>query len=212
MSPTTPQHAPADANSARKTLPRVGHWPIEGHDAWDRAFRAWAETLLLQLDGFGGMISMLVGQFIACAWRVRHVNYYELPSGGMNNRDWMRMHKFAQHACSRAQIDLVRWMRLLLSEWRRRAKLGDPQAEAKIAALLELPPLPPPPDLDEVYRDAPEPAKADASTDTLNYVPTSPPPEAAGEPRGAVVEGRVAPEIVAMAPIEAAAWPVLVPA
>jgi hypothetical protein len=197
---------------AQATQPASTPWPIEGDDAWDRRFRAWAETLLLQLDGFGGMVSMLVGQFIACAWRVRHVNYYELPSQGMNNRDWMRMHKFAQHACSRAQIDLVRWMRLLLTEWRRRAKLGDPQAEAKIAALLELPPLPGPPDLDEVYRDTPEPAKADASTDTLKSVPTSPPSEAAEVTVSAAAPGRVAPEIVEMAPIEAAAWPVLVPA
>jgi hypothetical protein len=210
MSCTTPPHAPAD--SARKTLPRDGHWPIEGDDAWDRRFRAWAETLLLQLDGFGGMIGMLVGQFIACAWRLRYVNYYEVPSKGMNNRDWMRMHKFAQHACSRAQIDLVRWMRLLLTEWRRRAKLGDPQAEAKIAALLELPPLPGPPDLDEVYKDTPDEGKADASTDTLNYVPTSPAPEPVVEPVGAVAEGRETPQIVAMAAVEPAAWPVLVPA
>jgi hypothetical protein len=202
----------ASTSATKSTQPASAPWPIEGDDAWDHRFRAWAETLLLQLDGFGGMISMLVGQFVACAWRVRYVNYYELPSQGMNNRDWMRMHKFAQHACSRAQIDLVRWMRLLLTEWRRRAKLGDPQAEAKIAALLELPPLPEPPDLDEVYRDAPEPAKADASTDTLNYVPTSLPSEAPEVPVGAAAPGREAPEIVTMAPIEPAAWPELVPA
>jgi hypothetical protein len=165
---------PRPAQTAKTTPPATSPWPVES-DEWDDLFRTWAEALLAQLDSFGGMVSMLIGEYIACAWRLRYVNYYELPSKGMSNRDWMRAHKFAQHAWSRAQIALVRWTRLLLPELRRRAKLGDPSAEDRIAALLDLPPLPPPPDLsqvDEAPEDRAEAAARDASTDTFNSVPT----------------------------------------
>jgi hypothetical protein len=175
---------PRSAQSAKGPQPEISPWPIEGDDAWDGLFRSWAEALLQKYDDFGGMVSMLIGQFIACAWRLRYINYYELPSHGMNNRDWMRAHKFAQHAFSRAQIDLVRWLRLLLPEYRRRAKLGDPRAEARIAALLDLPTAPPPPDLTQTDTENEEPetpAAPDASTDTFNYVPTAPVRTRAGE-------------------------------
>jgi hypothetical protein len=175
---------------AQNAQPATAPWPMEGDDTWDGLFRAWAEALLAKYEDLGGMVSMLVGELIACAWRLRYVNYYELSGGGMTNRDWMRAHKHAQHAWSRAQIDFVRWARLLLPEYRRRAKLGDPQAEARIAALLDLPTAPPPPDLDEIYRDAPEAGKADASTDTLNSVPSEP-PRARGDERPFASDSRL---------------------
>jgi hypothetical protein len=172
MSTTRRAIPPRPAQTAQ---PAKSPWPIEGAETWDSLFRTWAEALLAKYEDFGGMISMLIGELIACAWRLRHVNYYELSSGGMSNRDWMRAHKHAQHAWSRAQIDFARWARLLLTEYRRRAKLGDPQAEARIAALLDLPTAPPPPDLTQAVSDKEEretPAASDASTDTLKSVPS----------------------------------------
>jgi hypothetical protein len=177
---------PRPTQTATPAQPATVAWPVES-DSWDYLFRAWAEALLAQLDGLGGMVSMLVGEYIACAWRLRHVNSYELSSKGLSNRDWMRAHKFAQHAWSKAQIALVRWTRLLLPELRRRAKLGDPTAEARIAALLDLPPLPPPPDLTQVDKgqeDQAEAAAHDASTHTFNSVPTRSPGGGASEPLG----------------------------
>jgi uncharacterized protein (DUF433 family) len=152
--------------STPSTQPAHAPWPIES-DLWDHLFRAWAETLLAKYQEFGGMIGMLIGQLVAAAWRVRHVETYELANDGLNNRDWMRAHQFAQRAFARAQLDLVRWLRLLLPELRRRARLGDPAAEPQIAGLLELPPLPPPPP-PQVEADEPDAAE-DASTDTFNY-------------------------------------------
>jgi hypothetical protein len=203
---------PRPAQSPKPAQPATSPWPIEGDEAWDRAFRAWAEALLVQYETFGGMISMLIGQVIACAWRLRYVNYYELSTGGMTNRDWMRAHKFAQHAFSRAQIDFTRWARLLLPELRRRAKLGDPSAEPRIAALLNLPPLPPPPELDEVYGDTRESAKDDPSTDTLKSVPTNPPQEAGGAPVEAGAGLGEMPRTTELAFAEPVGWPVLTPA
>jgi hypothetical protein len=181
---------PRPTQTPKTPRPTTTPWPVES-DSWDYLFRAWAEALLAQLDGFGGMVSMLVGEYIACAWRLRYVNYYELPSKGMSNRDWMRAHKFAQHAWSKAQIALVRWTRLLLPELRRRAKLGDPTAEARIAALLDLPPLPPPPDLsqvDEAPEDRTETTAHDTSTHTFNSVPTRSGGEGPADPLAEAVE------------------------
>jgi hypothetical protein len=202
---------PRPTQTAKTPPPATSPWPVES-DEWDHLFRAWAEALLKQLDDFGGMVSMLIGEYIACAWRLRHVNYYELPSKGMSNRDWMRAHKFAQHAWSKAQIALVRWTRLLLPELRRRAKLGDPSAEGRIAALLDLPPLPPPPDLsqgDETPEDQDEAAARDSSTHTFNSVPTRSGGEGPADPLAEAVEAVWTAEMGAPGAVGAAGGAVL---
>jgi hypothetical protein len=112
-------------------------------DAWDAPFRAWAEAVTTQTAAFGGMVAMLVAEWIGAAWRLRRANTDVAVDRSLTNRQWATVEREARRSLWRAGVDLKRWTRLLTEELQRRAKRGDAAAEGQMATLLSLPTPPP---------------------------------------------------------------------
>jgi hypothetical protein len=158
-------------------------------DAWDAPFRAWAEDVTAQTAAFGGMVALLVAEWIGAAWRLRRANTDVAVDRTLTNRQWATIEREARRSLWRAGVDLKRWTRLLTEELQRRAKRGDAAAEGQMTTLLGLPQPPPfPPARWISPNDDPEPdsnaspgqtteieppgGTADQSTGSYNISPT----------------------------------------
>jgi hypothetical protein len=177
-----PMSAPAspaqDTTAAPGAVGAAALWHPDA-EAWDAPFRAWAEHVTTQTAAFGGMVALLVAEWIGAAWRLRRANTDVALDRSLTNRQWATVEREARRSLWRAGVDLKRWTRLLTEELQRRARRGDRGAEGQMAALLSLPAPPPfPPARWIDLNDDPAP-ESDASPDQATE--TEPPIRAADQ-------------------------------
>jgi hypothetical protein len=159
---------------------------------WDAEFRAWAAPLLKLSAEQAGIMVIIIGQLIECAWRLRRINTVLADDAKLADRDQCRAQAEAQRAFSRAQADYRRWVRETERERERRPRSGAP---SDLAALAAPPPLSTlngsevKPQADSQQSDAAERPGPDGSTHTNNLVASEVP---AAERRAAAVQAALA--------------------
>jgi hypothetical protein len=95
---------------------------------WDAEFRAWAAPLLKLSAEHAGILVVIIGQLIECAWRLRRINTAMADDAKLADRDHCRAQAEAQRAFSRAQADYQRWMREIARERERSGAVRGPAA------------------------------------------------------------------------------------
>jgi hypothetical protein len=95
---------------------------------WDAEFRAWAAPLFKLSAEQAGIMVVIIGQLIECAWRLRRINTVLADDAKLADRDQCRAQAEAQRAFSRAQADYQRWMREIARERERSGIVRGPKA------------------------------------------------------------------------------------
>jgi hypothetical protein len=116
----------ADAHSL-PMLPDPTFWNFSTPH-WDAEFRAWAAPLLKLSAEHAGILVIVIGQLIECAWRLRRLNTTLADETKLADRDQCRAQAEAQRAFSRAQADYQRWMREIARERERSGAVRTPRA------------------------------------------------------------------------------------
>jgi hypothetical protein len=134
---------------------------------WDAEFRAWAAPLLKLSAEHAGILVIIIGQLIECAWRLRRINTAMADDAKLVDRDQCRAQAEAQRAFSRAQADYQRWMREIERERERSGAVRTPRASqpAPQARADSTPAAPA-----QVLAPQAESCPADGSTHTNNLV------------------------------------------
>jgi hypothetical protein len=139
---------------------------------WDAEFRAWAAPLLKLSAEQAGILVIIIGQLIECAWRLRRINTALADGAKLADRDQCRAQAEAQRAFSRAQADYQRWMREIARERERSGAVRTPRASqpAPQARADSAPAAPA-----QVLAPQAESCPPNGSTHTNNLVANDPP-------------------------------------
>jgi hypothetical protein len=134
---------------------------------WDAEFRAWAAPLLKLSAEQAGILVVIIGQLIECAWRLRRINTALITDVKLADRDQCRALAEAQRSFSRAQVDYQRWMREIARERERSGavrgpKPSGPAPQARADSGPEIPA--------QVLAPQAESCPVDGSTHTNNLV------------------------------------------
>jgi hypothetical protein len=155
----------AEAHSL-PSFPDPTFWNLSAPN-WDAEFRAWAAPLLELSADQAGIMVVIIGQLIECAWRLRRINTALADGAKLADRDQCRALAEAQRAFSRAQADYQRWTREIARERERSggarvSKAPHPASQAR----ADCAPVPPA----QVLAPQAESSPADGSTHTNNLV------------------------------------------
>jgi hypothetical protein len=142
---------------------------------WDAEFRAWAAPLLKLSAEQAGIMVIIIGQLIECAWRLRRINTALITDVKLADRDQCRALAEAQRSFSRAQADYQRWMREIARERERSGAVRTPRAsqpalQVRADSAPEIPA--------QVLAPQAESSPADGSTHTNNLVASDAPERA----------------------------------
>jgi hypothetical protein len=160
---------------------------------WDAEFRAWAAPLLKLSAEHAGILVIVIGQLIECAWRLRRINTALADDAKLADRDQCRAQAEAQRAFSRAQADYQRWMREIARERERSDIVRGPKAPHPAPqARADFAPVPPA----QVLASQAESSSPDGSTHTNNLVANGAPERALQQLAEQAMRMALAPSVV----------------
>jgi hypothetical protein len=163
------------------SVPDPTFWNLSAPN-WDAEFRAWAAPLLKLSAEHAGILVIIIGQLIECAWRLRRINTAMMTDANLADRDQCRAQAEAQRSFSRAQADYQRWMREIARERERSGAVRGPKPSGPAPqARADCAPAAPA----QVLAPQAESCPVDGSTHTNNLVASE---VSAAERRAAAVQ------------------------